>query len=283
MKVTVARTAGFCWGVRRTVEEAFAAAGRHAGTVATLGPIIHNPQVVERLARRGVAVRQRVSDIADGTTVVVRTHGAPKAELEAARARGLDVIDGTCPWVKAPQVHVQRASAEGYHVIVVGDPEHPEIRGVVSYVAGPVTVLPPGEPLPELPGVRKVALVAQTTLAGEAFERVVAQCLRRFKEVRVFNTICDDTGERQAEARALAAEVDVVVVIGGRQSANTRHLVEICAAVQPRTHQVETVAELRPEWFTGAAHVGVCAGASTPDWSIAEVVGELEALPPEAA
>ena len=278
MRVTVARTAGFCWGVRRTVDKTFETVDHAEGTVVTLGPVIHNPQVISRLSSQGVEVKDRVAEIQDGTTVVVRTHGAIKDELETAKARGLEVVDGTCPYVKAPQVYVQRMSRDGYHIVVVGDAKHPEIRGVVSYSAGPVTVLAPGEAVPDLPGVKKVAIVAQTTLVGEAFKSVVADCALRFKEVRAFNTICYDTDERQADARTLAAEVDAVVVVGGKQSANTRHLAEICSELQSRTYHVETAAEIRPEWFAGVSTVGVSAGASTPDWVIAEVVEKLQGL-----
>jgi 4-hydroxy-3-methylbut-2-en-1-yl diphosphate reductase len=283
MRVTVARTAGFCWGVRRTVDKTFETIADTEGPVVTLGPVIHNPQVIARLNSEGVQVKDTVADIADGTTVVVRTHGAVKSEMEAARARGLDVVDGTCPYVKAPQVYTQRMSRDGYHIIVVGDAKHPEIRGVVSYSVGPVTVLAPGEPVPELPGVKKVAVVAQTTIIGEAFKNVVADCALRFKEVRAFNTICYDTDERQTDARSLAAEVDAVLVVGGKQSANTRHLAEICSELQPRTYHIETAAEIQADWFKGVETVGVSAGASTPDWVIEDVVSKLEQLAPVAA
>ncbi len=283
MRVTVARTAGFCWGVRRTVDKTFETIADTDGPVVTLGPVIHNPQVIARLNSEGVQVKDTVADIADGTTVVVRTHGAVKSEMEAARARGLEVVDGTCPYVKAPQVYTQRMSRDGYHIIVVGDAKHPEIRGVVSYAVGPVTVLAPGEAVPELPGVKKVAVVAQTTIIGEAFKSVVAECALRFKEVRAFNTICYDTDERQTDARSLAAEVDAVLVVGGKQSANTRHLAEICSELQPRTYHIETAAEIQPEWFRGVQSVGVSAGASTPDWVIEDVVAKLEQLGSAAA
>jgi 4-hydroxy-3-methylbut-2-en-1-yl diphosphate reductase len=283
MRVTVARTAGFCWGVRRTVDKTFETVEDAEGPVVTLGPVIHNPQVIARLNGEGVEVKDRVADISDGTTVVVRTHGAVKSEMEAARARGLDVVDGTCPYVKAPQVYVQRMSRDGYHIIVVGDSKHPEIRGVVSYSVGPVTVLAPGEAVPALPGVKKVAVVAQTTIIGDAFKAVVAECALRFKEVRAFNTICYDTDERQEDARTLAAQVDAVLVVGGKQSANTRHLAEICGELQPRTYHIETAEEIRPEWFQGVETVGVSAGASTPDWVIDEVVTRLQGLSAAAA
>ena len=277
MEVRIARTAGFCWGVQRTVEKVIEVADQAKGPVVTLGPIIHNPQAVARFEERGVATVQSVAEIPDGTTVVVRTHGAVREELERARERGLSVVDGTCPYVIFPQAMARRLSAEGYHLVVVGDEKHAEIKGVVSYALGPVTVVRPGDPVPEF-RAKKVAVLAQTTCVGADFERVVGQLALRHMEVRAVNTICNDTEERQADARSLAREVDAVVVVGGKNSANTRHLAEICRAIQPRTWHVETEAELQSSWFDGCRVVGLSAGASTPDWVVEGVAGWLRDL-----
>jgi len=278
MHVKIARTAGFCWGVRRTVDKAMEVADQASGPVVTLGPIIHNPQAVARFREKGVATVETVAEVAGGTTVVVRTHGALKSELESAEAVGLEVVDGTCPYVKYPQAMAQRLSREGYHIVIVGDAHHAEIRGVVSYSEGPCTVVKPGGPVPVIKA-KRIAVIAQTTTIGADFERVVGILALRHKEVRAVNTICNDTEERQADARALAAEVDAVVVVGGKNSANTRHLAEICRAIQPRTWHVETEDELRAEWFEGCRVVGLSAGASTPDWVVEGVAGWLKALP----
>ncbi len=244
MEVKIARTAGFCWGVRRTVDKVMEVADQRPGAVVTLGPIIHNPQAVARF------------------------------EVETAQARGLEVVDGTCPYVKYPQAMAQRLSREGYHVVIVGDANHAEIKGVVSYAEGPCTVVKPGGPIPEIQA-KKVAVIAQTTCIGADFERVVGALAVRHKEVRAVNTICNDTEERQADARALAREVDAVVVVGGKNSANTRHLAEICRAIQPLTWHVETEAELQAAWFAGCRTVGISAGASTPDWVVEGVADWL--------
>jgi len=249
-----------------------------AGPVVTLGPIIHNPQAVARFQERGVATVASVAEVADGTTVVVRTHGAVRDELAAAKERGLEVVDGTCPYVIFPQAMARRLSSEGYHLVIVGDANHAEIKGVVSYAQGPVTVVKPGDPVPEFKA-KKVAVIAQTTVIGADFERVVGRLALRHMEVRAVNTICNDTEERQADARALAREVDAVVVVGGKNSANTRHLAELCKDLQPRTWHVETEAELQPTWFQGCKVVGLSAGASTPDWVVEGVAGWLRALP----
>ncbi len=277
MDVKIAKTAGFCWGVRRTVDKVMEVADRRRGPVVTLGPIIHNPQAVARFREKGVGTVNAVEEIGDGTTVVVRTHGAVREAMEAAEARGLDVVDGTCPYVKYPQAVAQRLSREGYHVVIVGDANHAEIKGVVSYVEGPCTVVKPGGPIPEI-DAKKVAVIAQTTCIGADCERVVGALAARHQEVRAVNTICNDTEERQADARALAREVDAVVVVGGKNSANTRHLAEICREIQPRTWHVETEDELRPEWFAGCRAVGLSAGASTPDWVVEGVAAWLRSL-----
>ncbi|HTN53134.1 MAG TPA: 4-hydroxy-3-methylbut-2-enyl diphosphate reductase [Anaeromyxobacter sp.] len=278
MDVKIARTAGFCWGVRRTVDKVMEVADQAGGPVVTLGPIIHNPQAVARFREKGVGTVDAVSEVADGTTVVVRTHGAVRDELERAEGRGLEVVDGTCPYVKYPQAIAQRLSAEGYHIVIVGDANHAEIRGVISYASAPCTVVKPGGPIPELKA-NKVAVIAQTTCIGADFERVVGALALRHKEVRAVNTICNDTEERQDDARALAQEVDAVVVVGGKNSANTRHLAEICREIQPRTWHVETEAELQPGWFQGCRRIGLSAGASTPDWVVEGVAAWLRSLP----
>jgi 4-hydroxy-3-methylbut-2-enyl diphosphate reductase len=171
----------------------------------------------------------------------------------------------------------QRLSRQGYHVVIVGDANHAEVKGVVSYAEGPCTVVKPGGPIPQISD-KKVAVIAQTTCIGAEFERVVGALALRHKEVRAVNTICTDTDERQADARALAAEVDAVVVVGGKNSANTRHLAEICRSIQPRTWHVETEEELLPAWFRGCRVVGISAGASTPDWVVEGVAARLAAI-----
>jgi len=278
MDVKIAKTAGFCWGVRRTVDKVMEVADRAGGPVVTLGPIIHNPQAVARMREKGVGTVARVAEVADGTTVVVRTHGAVRDEVESARARKLTLVDGTCPYVKYPQAMAQRLSREGYHVVIVGDANHAEVMGVVSYCEGPFTVVKPGAESPAIKA-KKVAVLAQTTCIGADFQRVVAALALNHREVRVVNTICSDTEERQQDARALAREVDAIVVVGGKNSANTRHLAEICREIQPHTWHVETESELRPEWFSDCRVVGLSAGASTPDWLVEGVASWLKALP----
>ncbi|MGC3998499.1 MAG: 4-hydroxy-3-methylbut-2-enyl diphosphate reductase [Anaeromyxobacter sp.] len=278
MDVKIARTAGFCWGVRRTVDKVMEVADQAKGPVVTLGPIIHNPQVVARFQEKGIRTVSDIDEVEQGTTVVVRTHGAVRDQFARAKTRDLDLVDGTCPYVIFPQAMARRLSADGYHLVIVGDANHAEIKGVISHAEGPVTVVKPGEPVPDFKA-KKVAVLAQTTCIGAEFERVVGALALRHMEVRAVNTICDDTEQRQADARALAREVDAVVVVGGKNSANTRHLAEIRREIQPRTLHVETEEELETAWFGGCQVVGVSAGASTPDWVIEGVAAWLRRLP----
>ncbi len=284
MRITIARTAGFCWGVRRTVNKVLEtiADKKAEAPVATLGPVIHNPQVIAKFESQGVKVYERVEDVPDGTRLVIRTHGAVVPEQTLAKDRDLGVIDGTCPYVKFPQVMAQRLSRDGYHLIIVGDANHAEIKGVASYAEGPFTILRTGEEIPTLPGVKKVAVISQTTNDATYFKKVVGEASLRFREVRAVNTICYDTGERQTEVRELCDQVEVLVVVGGKMSANTRHLAEIGAELLPpeRVHHVERPEELQAAWFDGYEEIGISAGASTPDDVIDSVARKIATFAP---
>ncbi len=274
MKIILAKRAGFCFGVKRATQMAFEAAGKDQETF-TLGPIIHSPQVVHKLEEMGVGVVKDLSGVHNGT-VIIRSHGVLASEMEEAHHKKLEVVDATCPFVKKAQEHVKYLSETGYDVLVVGDADHPEVQGIVSYALGKVYVVASGEQVTKLPKMGKMGVVAQTTQSFDNLKSVVTECLRRGGEVRVFNTICDATAVRQQEATELANQVDCVIVIGGYNSANTRRLAEICTEIQPRTHHIETAAEIDSAWFVGVETVGVTAGASTPKWIIDEVIGRLE-------
>ncbi len=265
-RVEVAKAAGACFGVERALELVRRAA-RDAegtdGTVHTLGPLIHNPGAVLELESLGVSAIASPADARAGDTLVLRAHGVtPEVEAQARKA-GLAVVDATCPFVKRVHVDVERLAADGMQVLVVGESGHPEVEGTLGHVPGAVAV----GSAEELAGVevrRRVGVVAQTTLERAKLRDVVAALVGRCEELRVFDTICAATSERQEAAAALARKADVMVVLGGRNSANTRHLAEICSARCARTHHVEDEGELEPGWFEGADLVGVTAGASTP-------------------
>jgi len=254
----------------------------------TLGPLIHNPQELERLAAQGVCAVDE-AQVAAEDLVVVRSHGIPAGQLRRLQARGGEIHDATCPFVRSCQAQARRMAAAGYGVVLVGDPGHPETESVRSHAqAGaaeaerprPVAVIASAAGLEglEVEQASRVAVLAQTTIELDRFREVVAACLDRFVEVRAFNTICEATQERQLEALELARRVERVVVVGGRDSANTCRLTAICAAIQPRTVQVEAAGELDGRWLEGASSVAVTAGASTPDRIIQDVVSRLEEL-----
>jgi len=276
VKVTVARHAGICYGVERALKlaEEAAATGRE---VHTLGPLIHNPQAVEALRARGVEVAGCLDDADDGI-LVIRSHGVDPAIIEAAGEKGLDVVDATCPFVSSAQQAAAQLKADGYTVVIVGEADHPEVEGIVAHTGGEAIVVEEVADIPERLPSRKVGIVVQTTQSLERLNQVVAAVLPRVSELKVVNTICSATGQRQRAAEELARSVDVVVVVGGLNSGNTTRLAEICRRANPRTHHVETPDELKPEWFAGAQTVGVTAGASTPGVQMAGVVSAIEAM-----
>lgn len=274
MNIILAKRAGFCFGVKRATQLAFEAAGKDQNTF-TLGPIIHSPQVVNKLAEMGVGVAKNLDQIAEGT-VIIRSHGVLASELDEAYSKKLHVIDATCPFVKKAQEHAKDLSDAGYDLVVVGDVDHPEVQGIVSYATGKVTVAPTGEHLKNHPRMSKVGVIAQTTQSFEHLQEVVTECLKRSREIRIYNTICDATAVRQDEAVEIASNSDCMIVIGGFNSANTCRLAELCREIQPNTHHIETASEIDDTWFQGVATVGITAGASTPKWIIEEVVQRLE-------
>ncbi len=212
MKVLLAKRAGFCFGVKRATQMAFEAAGIDKKTY-TLGPIIHSPQVVNKLEEMGVKVLNNL-DTMDCGTIIIRSHGVASHEIEEAVQKQLEIVDATCPFVKKAQEHVKSLSEAGYGVVVVGDADHPEVQGIVSYGGDKVFVVGSGEEVDKLPKMNKIGVVAQTTQSFENLKNVVSECLLRGGEIRVFNTICDATAVRQEEAKELACQVDCMLVVG---------------------------------------------------------------------
>jgi len=276
VKVTVARHAGICYGVERALKLAdeAAATGR---TVHTLGPLIHNPQAVEALRARGVAVAGCLEEADDGI-LVIRSHGVDPAIIEAASEKGLDVVDATCPFVSSAQQAAAKLKTDGYTVVIVGEADHPEVEGIVAHTGGDALVVEEVSDIPERLPSKRVGIVVQTTQSLERLNEVVAALLPRVSELKVHNTICSATGKNQRSAEELARSVDAMVVVGGHNSGNTSRLAEICRAVNERVHLVETADELDPAWFRGVHTVGVTAGASTPDEQMAGVVAAIEAM-----
>ncbi|HMK91949.1 MAG TPA: 4-hydroxy-3-methylbut-2-enyl diphosphate reductase [Thermoleophilia bacterium] len=278
VEVVVARYAGYCYGVERALKIAEEAGVTLAPPIYTLGPIIHNPSVVRRLAERGIAAVDDIDQVREGT-VIVRTHGVDPEVIAAAEARGLRVIDATCPFVNVAHQRAHMLREQGYVPVILGERDHPEVVGLLAW-AGPraIVVEDADELRPAEVRNKRVGVVVQTTQTRENLARLVAGLAPVARETLVFNTICDATEKRQAAARELAAGVDVVVVVGGRNSANTTRLASLCRAIQPRTHHIETAAELERAWLAGASRVGVTAGASTPDDEIEAAVGRIRDL-----
>lgn len=283
LTIVVAQTAGFCYGVKRAVEMAWKAVEQKdqlGKKAATLGPVIHNPQEVERLAERGVHSQDSIDGLGAGDLIVIRAHGIPKDERSDAKASGLTILDATCPYVRRPQMLAERAARDGYLVVIVGDPNHPEIRGVKSFAGDRAVVVRNAAEVKDLPEAEKVAILVQTTQKHEVFQAVVDACnARGYAEVKPMDTICDDTTERQADVKQLAARVDAMIVVGGKMSANTAKLAEIAKTFTARTHLVERAEEIDPAWFAGCRKVGIAAGASTPDWLVGEIVKKVGEKP----
>ncbi|HUV86569.1 MAG TPA: 4-hydroxy-3-methylbut-2-enyl diphosphate reductase [bacterium] len=277
MKIIVASDAGFCFGVKRATKAAFEAATAAPGPVYTLGELIHNPQVVKQLERVGVRVARGVAGVGTGT-VIIRSHGLPPAVLQALEAQGADVLDLTCPTVKAVQQRAATLAREGYEVVIIGDRDHPEVEAIAGYAGPAAVIVNSEEEAAAVPRIEKMGVVMQTTHDVTTCRLIVGVLLDKAHEIRVFNTLCDATAKRQKAALELARGVDVMVVVGGRNSANTARLAEICRRAGAEAYHVETAEELKADWFDGVETVGVTAGTSTPDWVIDEVVAKLETL-----
>ena len=276
MRVEIAKHAGICYGVERALRLA-EEASQSGSEVHTLGPLIHNPQAVAALRERGVEVANTLDEVGGGT-LVIRSHGVEPAIIEAARARGLDVVDATCPHVSKAHEAAAELRRGGYVVVIVGEADHPEVEGILAHAGGEAIVVSSADELPERLGGRRIGIVVQTTQSARRLAEVVDAILPRASELRVFNTICSATGKRQQAAEELAETVDVMVIVGGHNSGNTTRLVQICAEVNPRVYHVETPDDLDPRWFEGAESVGVTAGASTPDEQMQAVIRAIEAM-----
>jgi len=224
-----------------------------------------------------VEAQETLEGLDAGDLIVIRAHGIPKDERAEAKAKGLVVMDATCPYVRRPQMLAERAAKDGYLVVIVGDPAHPEIRGVRSFAGSKGYVVRGPAEVSSLPDAEKVAVLVQTTQKRELFEEVVAAARARYRDVKDLDTICDDTTERQADVKSLAAEVDAMVIVGGRLSANTAKLADISRHFTARTYLVERAEEIDSRWFEGCKTVGIAAGASTPDYLVGEILATIGA------
>ena len=280
MKVKVAETAGFCFGVKRAVDKVYQLIEEGIHPIYTLGPIIHNEEVVSDLAERGVEVIEE-KDLASlsGGTVVIRSHGVGKQIYQELREYHLDYVDVTCPFVLKIHRIVEKESLAGKHIIIFGDPDHPEVRGICGWCEGSYTVLKNREETENFtpPAEKDVCVVSQTTFNYNKFKELVEiLCKKRYDNnvlniLNILNTICNATEERQREAKNIAGEVDTMLVVGGRHSSNTQKLFEICKKECGNTYYIQTPVDLDSEMFHHSSYVGITAGASTPKKIIEEV------------
>ena len=275
MKIQLAENYGFCFGVKRAIKIA-----EENTNSATYGPLIHNNKEIERLNTDfQVSLSDNLADFKTGDKAVIRTHGIPKNELAELYTRQVDVVDATCPYVTKPQQICEEMSEAGYDIVIFGDEKHPEIKGVKSYATHGAHVVTCVKELEILHLKEKIAVVAQTTRKAEDYLEICNYLIPRHKEVRVFNTICNATFENQDAVRKLAKEADVMIIIGGMNSSNTKQLQSIALEdLHKDSYHIEGADDLDAAWFDGKKLCGISAGASTPDWIIQEVIDGIEKM-----
>ena len=275
MKVTTAKTAGFCFGVRRAVETVYEQVNMGRQPVYTYGPIIHNEQVVEDLESRGVRVihsEEELGRLKEGV-VVIRSHGVPRSVYQLTKKQGLVLVDATCPFVKKIHKIVDRESRGGKQIVIIGNDSHPEVEGIKGWCASPAAVIGNEQDAENffVNSQARLCIVSQTTFNYNKFQDLVEILAKKRYDRSVLNTICSATEERQREAAMLAAQVDAMIVIGGKNSSNTQKLYEICKNECKNTYYIQTLVDLETKPFQSISHVGITAGASTPNNIIEEV------------
>ncbi|PIZ12420.1 MAG: 4-hydroxy-3-methylbut-2-enyl diphosphate reductase, partial [Elusimicrobia bacterium CG_4_10_14_0_8_um_filter_37_32] len=273
-KLIVAKKAGFCYGVKKAVELAEKTYAENSEPIYSIGPLIHNRFEVQRLSKIGIKPVSSVNKVKKGT-IIIRTHGIPRKHVSEAKKKKLNIIDATCPFVKRVQHLVKELSKKNFYVLIIGEKEHPEVKSLISYAEKPVKII---ESINEIRGLsdgKKIAVVSQTTQSLEKFNHIIKGIKSKYKNAKIFNTICTAALERQEEAEKIAREVDVVLIIGGRNSANTARLVDICKK-HTITYHIESAEEINDRWFDNVHSIGILAGASTPKWIIDAVISHMK-------
>jgi len=255
--------------VKRAINIAFKIAREKRKGVFTLGPIIHNPQVVEKLREKGIVPIHDIRNRKNLRALIVRTHGIPLDVSRELDDTGCEIIDATCPFVKKAQYYAKLLNEEGYQVVILGEKNHPEVKSLMSYASKNVIVVNAQSPLPKLKS--RVGIVVQTTQPLEALKKVISDATEHAKEIKVYNTICNSTAQRLKETAHVAAKVDVMFVVGGKNSANTTQLTKLCESLCVPTYHIETAPEIKKAWIKSAKRIGITAGASTPTWIIRDV------------
>jgi 4-hydroxy-3-methylbut-2-enyl diphosphate reductase len=279
VEVKKARELGLCFGVRRAIKIIDKAVKEHK-EIATLGPIVHNRLVVAKLADSGVKVVNELDQVQD-RVIAVTSHGVPSQLLSQIQARKLRVIDTTCPTVRSAQKAAEKLAQAGLRVIIFGEATHPEVKGLLGWAGNNAVAALNGNEIARLELPRRLGIISQTTQSHNKFVEFINEVIRTafpdVQELRIINTLCQETRKRQEAAIELAGKSDLMIVVGGHNSANTQRLAEVCSPMV-ETHLIETAAEIEKDWLSGKQHIGVTAGASTPDEAIEEVVRKLESL-----
>jgi len=271
VKIYIAEYAGFCFGVERAINIVEEQAEIKTN-VSTLGPIIHNPQVVQKFEKSGVGVAKTPEELGEKDSVVLRSHGITKDVHETLKKNKVDIVDATCPFVNKAHEEAAKLSRNGYTMIVLGERDHPEVQGIVSYIENDYFIISDESQIKNISAGEKIGLIAQTTQDKDTFERVKAALESKTRHLKVVNTICNATTLRQNAAKKLAKSVDLMLVIGGKNSGNTTRLYKICKKLCENTFHIETSAELSKDMFDNINSVGITAGASTPDFLIKDVI-----------
>jgi 4-hydroxy-3-methylbut-2-enyl diphosphate reductase len=278
-EIEKARELGFCFGVRRAIKIIEEAAKEHQG-MATLGPIVHNRLVVARLNDMGISVVNDLNQL-KSKAIAISSHGASPQLLSQIQEQHLDTIDTTCPTVRSAQKAVKKLAESGFGIVIFGESAHPEVKGLLGWADNKAIATMNGKELDTVSLPKRLGILSQTTQSRLQFadfvKDVISTAFPKVKEIRIINSLCEETQKRQAAALELARKSDVMIVVGGRNSANTRRLAEVCSPIVT-TYFIETAAEIEKSWLSGKQRVGVTAGASTPDEAIDEVVARLKSL-----
>lgn len=275
MKIIVAKKAGFCFGVKRAIDITFNLAKESKKGIFTYGPLIHNPQVVEELRQKGINTTDDLYS-KDINTLIIRTHGvSPEVYAETSKM-GYNLIDATCPFVKKAQNFTKKLRDEGYQVLIIGDKYHPEVQGLIGFAGSNVIVANETENLTNIK--KKVGIIVQTTQSFETLKRIVLQVIEAAREVKIYNTICDSTAQRVKETKEIAKKVDLMIIVGGKNSANTNQLVKLSKEVCAKVYHLETAEEIAKKWLNKVEKVGISGGASTPQWIINDVVKKIKEI-----
>ncbi len=277
LRIKICEFSDFCFGVKRAISLAEEAVKKYPAPVFSLGPLIHNRQVVNELSKKGLGVLRDLKKIKKGT-IVIRSHGVAPDVLNEVKKKKIDIVDATCPFVKNAQRIAKKLSEDGYPLVIVGDKGHPEVKSLKSFSGNRALVIATESDAKKLKLKKgKIGIIAQTTQSVKNFLDVISELMKKdFNEVRIFNTICRDADMRQKSTKRCSKDNDMVIVVGGRNSANTKRLYEICRSMGTQAHYIETGCEIKNRWLKGKRDIGIVSGASTPRWIVDDVVKTLK-------